>query len=755
LALSLSLPWVATGGRVQQTKRSFTITDEIELTQFGNQYWGQATQFSPDGSYFAVDIERGRLDVNRVEDSLRFYRTQEVDNFFMHSDKSQPPPPVWAVDRSDREGPVITDWRWLPDSSGVAFLERGSAGNSRLVLADLRRKTIEPLTSTTEIIGAFDMRDRRYYAYTVADQAEVKKWQVERRAAAIVGTDRFLNELLFPDDPLVVRRYLHRSYLCAVVNGKHLEVKSRGLPLFPSGEYLALSPDGGSLVTMLPVPDVPPSWETLYPPPFPSSPYRIRSNYRDVKSEGSSVNEYVRINLQTGAVQLLTDAPTSNDAGWWAVRATPSWSSDGQGILLPGTFIKSKDQEPSRPCVAVMDLSSNNRTCVEGLKALTENGVEEGYHSVFGARFAGGNKHRVIVIYKNPQESSLKATEYQWTTEGGWQVAVQSKGVREVGQNGLEVILKESFDDPPRLVAIHKGISRIIWDPNPQLHDVELGWASVYTWTDKGGRDWRGGLFKPADYKTDQRYPLVIQTHGFAESLFLPSGAFSTAFAARALAAAGIVVLQVDDGQCPKLTPDEGRCAVSGYESGAKQLVSEGLVDPERIGIIGFSRTCFYVMETLTTGSLDLKAASITDGVMETYVQYMTDIGGGNTVAHEADSMIGAQPFGDGLQQWLKRSPGFNLHKMNTPLLVVGAGPASVLLMWEPYAGLRYLHKPVELLMLNTHEHILTNPAVRMASQGGSVDWFRFWLKQEEDPNPAKAEQYARWRELRKLQTRD
>ena len=72
--------------------------------------------------------------------------------------------------------------------------------------------------------------------------------------------------------------------------------------------------------------------------------------------------------------------------------------------------------------------------------------------------------------------------------------------------------------------------------------------------------------------------------------------------------------------------------------------------------------------------------------------------------------------------------------------------------MWEPYAGLHYLHKPADLIMLNTDEHVLTNPAVRMASQGGSVDWFRFWLQDYEDPDPAKAEQYVRWRELRKLQ---
>ena len=33
-----------------------------------------------------------------------------------------------------------------------------------------------------------------------------------------------------------------------------------------------------------------------------------------------------------------------------------------------------------------------------------------------------------------------------------------------------------------------------------------------------------------------------------------------------------------------------------------------------------------------------------------------------------------------------------------------------------------------------------------------NVDWFKFWLRGQEDPDPAKTEQYAGWRELRKLQ---
>src|SRR5207253_11224635 len=135
------------------------------------------------------------------------------------------------------------------------------------------------------------------------------------------------------------------------------------------------------------------------------------------------------------------------------------------------------------------------------------------------------------------------------------------------------------------------------------LDNIELGHASVYTWKDKEGREWRGGLYKPVDYRPGKRYPLVIQTHGFQESEFKPSGRFPTGSAARALAAAGMLVLQVGE-QCPGQTRSEGPCAASIYESAVDQLVSEGVVDPERIGIIGFSRSCYWVMEALTASSV-------------------------------------------------------------------------------------------------------------------------------------------------------
>jgi len=461
------------------------------------------------------------------------------------------------------------------------------------------------------------------------------------------------------------------------------------------------------------------------------------------------VVQYVRIDLQAGSVQPLTDTPVGYSAGWEA-NGDASWSSDGKEILLPNIFIKSKNSVTTPPCIAVLELSSNTPACVQAIKRRGETG----FHTIMGAEFAGGDKQRIRVIFMNHDES-FEATEYQHVADGTWQVAGQIKGGGKAEHDGVEIMVKEGVNDPPLLVAVNKQASRVLWDPNPQLKNFDLGEAAVYTWKwswkDKEGQEGRGGLYKPVNYKPGQRYPLVIQTHGFSDSRFIPSGVFPSAFAARALAAEGIAVLQVGAGGCPFATPDEGPCVASYYESAVKQLISDGLVDPDKIGIIGFSRTCFTVMETLTMGSLHLKAASITDGVMADYVQYM--LASDKGLSQDYDSMIGAPAFGEGLQQWLKRSPGFNLDKINAPLLVVGSeGPWSLLFMWQPYAGLHYLKKPVELVMLHTHEHVLTNPGARMASQGGSVDWFRFWLQGYEDSDLAKKEQYERWRGLRKMQ---
>jgi hypothetical protein len=63
--------------------------------------------------------------------------------------------------------------------------------------------------------------------------------------------------------------------------------------------------------------------------------------------------------------------------------------------------------------------------------------------------------------------------------------------------------------------------------------------------------------------------------------------------------------------------------------------------------------------------------------------------------------------------------------------------------------------KPVEMWVYPDEYHQKIQPKHRYSVYLRNVDWFRFWLKGEEDPDPAKKEQYERWRKLRELQRDD
>jgi hypothetical protein len=62
---------------------------------------------------------------------------------------------------------------------------------------------------------------------------------------------------------------------------------------------------------------------------------------------------------------------------------------------------------------------------------------------------------------------------------------------------------------------------------------------------------------------------------------------------------------------------------------------------------------------------------------------------------------------------------------------------------------MKRLGKPVDMVVFLDGVHLLEKPWNRLISQGGNVDWFDFWLNGHEDP--AKADQYKRWRDLRAL----
>ncbi len=335
---------------------------------------------------------------------------------------------------------------------------------------------------------------------------------------------------------------------------------------------------------------------------------------------------------------------------------------------------------------------------------------------------------------------------------------VETRKLSASQRGPIDVVLAEDMNTPPKIFAVdpQTGQKALVLDLNPQFGELRLGKVEAVTWKATDGREVEGGLYYPPGYVRGQRYPLVIQSHGFTRERFWVDGPWSTAFAAQPLANRGFVVLQVgpaknlDEESRFVLTPNEPIRWMSGVEGAIDYLDRIGLIDSARVGIIGFSRTCFYVQYALTHSVFHFAAALVADGIDGGYVQYIVYANANPELAAEFDAINSGPPFGDGLSSWLKLAPGFSLNTVKTPLRIEANSRSTLLGEWEWFSGLSRLHKPVELIYLPEGTHILEKPWERITSQQGSVDWFCFWLKGEEDPDPAKAERYARWRELRK-----
>jgi len=100
----------------------FTVAREIGIAQF-QSYSGSAdgfVQFSPNGEYLAAYVERGLVSADRVQGSLRIYRTRTCGRF-LRGDPTQSLPRLGGRSRRRNTRAEIGSWRWMADSAGIAF----------------------------------------------------------------------------------------------------------------------------------------------------------------------------------------------------------------------------------------------------------------------------------------------------------------------------------------------------------------------------------------------------------------------------------------------------------------------------------------------------------------------------------------------------------------------------------------------------------------------------------------------------------
>jgi dipeptidyl aminopeptidase/acylaminoacyl peptidase len=197
------------------------------------------------------------------------------------------------------------------------------------------------------------------------------------------------------------------------------------------------------------------------------------------------------------------------------------------------------------------------------------------------------------------------------------------------------------------------------------------------------------------------------------------------------------------------LSDADAQTGLAGYRSAIQSLSGDGLIDPARVGVVGFSWTCWYVVNALVKDPKLFTAATIADGLENSYMQYLIFSPSSPNLQEQMDQIRGGSPLGTGLDRWVTEAPGFHLDQVQTPLRIEAITPVSVLQEWELYGSIYMQHKPVDLIYFPNGTHIHQRPQERLESQQGNVDWMRFWLQGYEDPDPRKRSQYERWRKLR------
>jgi dipeptidyl aminopeptidase/acylaminoacyl peptidase len=333
---------------------------------------------------------------------------------------------------------------------------------------------------------------------------------------------------------------------------------------------------------------------------------------------------------------------------------------------------------------------------------------------------------------------------------------------------------RQSATTPPELFIQKLGEPKVdvFAKLNPQFDALSLASVKSVSWETSGGGKLDGTLFLPPDYKEGNKYPLVIQTKPYYNNNFAcdsGDGHFPS-FVPQPLADAGIAYLGIAvpdavENYYPKGYPGdvaEAAFYTDAFDTAVTALSDRGIIDKNKVGIIGFSRSGWYTEFALTHGKTKYLAATVADNIEYSFSERAM----GSLIGFDSksvDTMYGGPPNGSSLKNWLDYSISFNIDKIHTPLLMEQMGdgalfdrrnspPMKISKQFEVFTGLNLEHKPVELYYYPNEYHEPDDPQARLGTLQRNFDWYRFWLQGYERPNPEDPGQYKRWEGLRMLQ---
>jgi dipeptidyl aminopeptidase/acylaminoacyl peptidase len=315
-----------------------------------------------------------------------------------------------------------------------------------------------------------------------------------------------------------------------------------------------------------------------------------------------------------------------------------------------------------------------------------------------------------------------------------------------------------TLPDEIALVNVSTGEIRTLVNVNPEFQNLQLSPAQRIDVSDKRGERFWGHVVLPLGYEPGKRYPLIIATYRDYDGFL--RGGVGDEYPIQVFAANGFAVLNFDAISRTRNTKPGDfdrtmllwQAPVEAMEAAVAKLSEMGTIDSSRVGIAGLSFGATLVDYGISHTTLFRAAIDSGGGSWDPIMYYVAGD------EFRTGSMSRWQnlesPDGSSLPRWQKLSTALNASRVHAALLI-NAADAEYIHDMQMVTTLRDLKKPIEMFIYVDERHIKNQPKHRHTIYERNVDWFNFWLRDKEDPDPAKAEQYKRWRELRELQKKD
>lgn len=295
-----------------------------------------------------------------------------------------------------------------------------------------------------------------------------------------------------------------------------------------------------------------------------------------------------------------------------------------------------------------------------------------------------------------------------------------------------------TLGDARRFPEVHVGPlgseARQLTDFGAQIRDLQVGNRETIKWKSTDGTEITGVLHKPADFQEGRKYPLLVIVHGGPTAISRPSRvAGAGPYPIEQWLAKGAIILEPNyrgsAGFGEKFRSLNYRNLGVGDAwdvlSGVDHLVKQGLADPDRMGVMGWSQGGYISAFLATHQRQPFKAISVGAGISNWMTYYV------NTDIHQfTRHYLGATPWDDPAI-YAKTSPMTTIKQAKTPTLIQhGEFDTRVPTpnAYELYQGLQDVGVPVKLIIYKGFGHGLNKPKAARAAMEHNFDWFNRYV---------------------------